>query len=613
MQLHGIDIGIIIAYMVIIVIAGLVLSRRAGRDIDSYFLGAKRIPWYFLGVANASGMFDITGTMWLVALFFVYGVKSIWIPWVWPTFNQVFLMIYLSVWLRRSGVMTGAEWIRKRFGHDLGTELSHISVIVFALFIVISMLAYAFQGIGKFSQIFLPWDLSPETYAIILMAITSIYVMFGGMYSVVLTDIIQFGLMTTAAIFIAVIAIQKVSPEALAAVVPADWHNLSFGWKLNLDWSGLVAGVNKKIVNDGFNLFTIFFMITLLKGVLVSMAGPAPNYDMQKILSARSPKEASLISWFVSVVLNFPRYLMIAGIGVLGLVFFSGQLNEMARAGQNADLEQILPYVINNFLPVGLIGMVLAGLIAAFMSTFDATINCGASYLVNDVYKRYINRNGSDKTYVIASYICSFLIVIVGIIFGYLTGSIQTVTQWVVTGLYGGYIAPNVLKWHWWRFNGFGYFAGMVSGLAMATCCAVVFAVLGQDTVPMFTGTLEKNLAVFPIILAVSTFFSIVVSLMTKPEDEGILKDFYRSVRPWGFWKPIEQKVLAEDPNFRPNRGFARDMLNVAVGIVWQTTFVLIAVYLILKRFTPLAICTGLLVATSIFLKFNWYDKLEEN
>lgn len=613
MQLHGIDIGIIIAYMVVIVLAGLILSRRAGRDIDSYFLGAKKIPWYFLGIANASGMFDITGTMWLVALFFVYGVKSIWIPWVWPTFNQVFLMIYLSVWLRRSGVMTGAEWIRKRFGNDLGAELSHISVIVFALFIVISMLAYAFQGIGKFSQIFLPWDLSPATYAIILMAITSIYVMFGGMYSVVLTDIIQFGLMTTAAIFIAVIAIQKVSPEALAAVVPDGWQNLSFGRHLNLDWSGLVAGVNEKIVNDGFNLFTIFFMMTVLKGVLVSMAGPAPNYDMQKILSARSPKEASLLSFFVSVVLNFPRYLLIAGIGVLGLVFFSGQLNEMAQAGQKVDFEQVLPYVVNNFLPVGLIGMVLAGLIAAFMSTFDATINCGASYLVNDIYKRYINRSGSDKTYVFASYLCSILIVIIGIVFGYMTGSIQTVTQWVVTGLYGGYMAPNVLKWHWWRFNGFGYFAGMVSGLATAAGCAVMFTVRGQDTVPMFGGTLEKNLAVFPIILVVSTFFSIVVSLLTKPEDESVLKEFYRSVRPWGFWKPIEQKVLAEDPNFRPNRDFAKDMINVAVGIVWQTTFVLIAVYLVLQRFKPLAICAGLLVVTSIFLKFNWYNKLEEN
>ncbi len=606
MQLHGLDIGIIISYMVVIVIAGLILSRRAGQNIDSYFLGGKRIPWYILGVSNASGMFDITGTMWLVTLFFVYGVKSVWIPWVWPIFNQVFLMIYLSIWLRRSGVMTGAEWIRKRFGHDIGAELSHISVIIFAMFIVISMLAYAFQGIGKFSQIFLPWDLSPHTYAIFFMSITTIYVMFGGMYSVVLTDVIQFVLMTVASIFIAVIAIQRVSPDALAAVVPDGWYNLFFGWKANLDWSGLIANVNDKIATDGFSLFTIFFMITLLKGALVSMAGPAPNYDMQRILAARSPKEAALMSWFVSVVLNLPRYLMIAGVGVLGLVFFSNNLNKMATAGKSIDFEQVLPYVINNFLPIGLVGMILAGLFAAFMSTFDSTVNCGASYLVNDVYKRYIHRNAAPKIYVYAGYISSILIVAVGIFFGFRTGSIHTITQWVVTGLYGGYMAPNVLKWHWWRFNGFGYFAGMISGIVTATIFAIIFH--SQPTI----WTLEKNLAVFPVILVVSTFFSIVVSLLTRPEDETVLKDFYRSVRPWGFWGPIQQKVIAEDAGFRPNKGFAHDMINVTVGIVWQTTFILIAIFLVLHMFRPLAICVAVLAATSIFLKINWYNKLTE-
>jgi Na+/proline symporter len=365
--------------------------------------------------------------------------------------------------------------------------------------------------------------------------------------------------------------------------------------------------VNDKIATVGFSLFTIFFMITLLKGALVSVAGPAPNYDMQKILATRSPKEAALMSCFVSVVLNLPRYLMIAGIGVLGLVFFSKNLNEIAAAGQPIDFEQILPYVINNFLPVGVIGIILTGLLAAFMSTFDSTINCGASYLVNDVYKRYIHRNASPRIYVAAGYLCSILIVAIGIFFGFRAGSIHTVTQWVVTGLYGGYMAPNVLKWHWWRFNGFGYFAGMISGIATATAFAVIFN--NQPTI----WTLEKNLAVFPVIMAVSTFFSIVVSLLTKPEDEAVLKDFYRSVRPWGFWKPIEQKVLAEDAGFEPNRSFGRDMINVVVGIIWQVTFVLIAIYIVLRRFEPLAICLAVLAATSVFLKFNWYDKLAED
>ena len=148
--IHPFDISILVVYFVSIVAAGVVLSRRARQNIDSYFLGGRTIPWYLLGISNASGQFDITGTMWLVMLMFVYGVKSVWMPWVWPTFNQVFLMVFLAAWLRRSNVLTGAEWLKTRFGNGRGFELAHTSVVIFALVTVVSFLAYAFVGIGKF-------------------------------------------------------------------------------------------------------------------------------------------------------------------------------------------------------------------------------------------------------------------------------------------------------------------------------------------------------------------------------------------------------------------------------------------------------------------------------
>ena len=124
--LHSIDLAILVTYIVVIVGAGIYFSKLAARGIDSYFLGGRQLPWYMLGLSNASGMFDISGTMWLVTLAFVYGMKSIWIPWLWPVFNQIFLAVYLSTWLRRSGVITGAEWIGTRFGIDRGGQLAHM-------------------------------------------------------------------------------------------------------------------------------------------------------------------------------------------------------------------------------------------------------------------------------------------------------------------------------------------------------------------------------------------------------------------------------------------------------------------------------------------------------
>ncbi|HEX6879484.1 MAG TPA: hypothetical protein VF135_03895, partial [Terriglobales bacterium] len=226
MHLHAIDIAIIIAYLITSVGVGYWVSHRASRDMKAYFLGGNTMPWYVLGISNASGMFDIGGTMLLVYWMFVYGLKSVWIPWLWPTFNQIFLMVYLSAWLRRSNVMTGAEWIKTRFGDNRGARLSHLIVVIYALVSVIGFLTYAFKAIGKFATDFLPWHLSANEYALILMGITTFYVIKGGMFSVVITEVIQFCILSIASIAVGIIAMARVSPEMVRRVTPAGWDQL---------------------------------------------------------------------------------------------------------------------------------------------------------------------------------------------------------------------------------------------------------------------------------------------------------------------------------------------------------------------------------------------------
>lgn len=599
MKLHPVDATIIVGYLILVVVSGILLARKAAQSMDSYFLGGRKIPWPLLSVSNASGMFDITGTMWMVTLLFIYGLKSVWIPWLWPSFNQVFLMVYLAVWMRRSNVLTGAEWMRTRFGTGRGAELSHISVVIFAVIGVIGFLAYAFQGIGKFSEVFLPWDLSPATYAMIFMGLTTIYVILGGMYSVVLTDLIQFFVLTIASVAIGVIAMTKVSGTDIANAVPNGWANIGFSWNLDLDWSQHLAAVNDKIGQDGYALFGFFFMMMVFKGVLASIAGPTPGYDMQRVLATRTPREAALMSGLVSVVLYLPRYFMIAGITVLGLVFFSEDLRAM---GDEVDFEQILPYVIDNFVPVGVVGLLLAGLLAAFMSTFDSTVNAGAAYLVNDVYKRYISPEASEKRCVRMSYLASIILVVVGIGFGMTASSINDVLQWLVAGLYGGFIAPNVLKWHWWRLNGYGYFAGMVTGIVLALTMPSVFPELSA-------------LNGFPIILVISGLASVGVSLATKLSEADLetAQSFYRTVQPWGFWKPIAERVASVDPTFRGNIDFKRDATNLFIGVTWHTTLAALPIFLVIRDYTAFGITLGILVATSFALKVNWYDKLSHD
>lgn len=611
MNLATIDIVIIFAFLALTVGVGLWLSKLAGKNMKSYFLAGNDIPWYYLGLSNASGMFDVSGTMIAVAWMFVYGIKSAWIPWLWPVWNQIFMMIFLAVWMRRSNVMTGAEWITFRFGNGLGGRISHIVTVLFAVTIVIAFMAYFVEGIGKFSAQFLPWDIgfsiaslnisNENAYALIVIALTTLYTLKGGFYSVVGTEVVQFVIMTVACLIVGVIAFNATTGEQIAAATPAGWNSLSFGWELGIDWGPLLPAAEQRIHDDGYDMFGMLFMLMLFKGVLASMAGPVPSYDMQRVLGTKSPSEAAKMFGITPVVLSFPRYFMIAGITVLALVYMDPQ--ELLQADGGFDFERVLPFAISEYVGPGFRGLLLAGLLAAFMSTFAAFINAGSAYVVNDIYRRYINPQANDKTYVKLGYWVTAIIVIVGVSFGLAGGNLQSRTDWIVGLLYGSYVASNVLKWIWWRFNGYGFFFGMASGMLGVALLPYLMLVLDLDLL-----AIEQ----FPILFAFSLLGSILGCLLTQPDDEAVLKNFYRRTRPWGFWGPIKEKVMAEDMHFKPNNDFGRDMGNVVVGIVWQMTLVVIPMFFMIRENGQLAVAVLLLLLTSWWLKKHWWDRLED-
>src|SRR5512133_471216 len=346
--MHALDSTIIVLYLLMMGAVGWWVAKKASRNVESYFLAGKSLPWWSIGVAHGSSGVDITGTMWFVTMLFVYGVKATWLLWVWPLFSVIFLMMYLGTWVRRSNVLTGAEWMRTRFGESTGARLAYLSVVVYALVHVIGFLSYAFRGIGEFTRPFFPWDFSDEVYGTAMLLITGIYCVVGGMYSVVMNDLIQFVLKVIAAIGIAVIAIVLIQPEQIMAAVPQGWDNLFFGTHLTLDWSKLMPELNKRIYGsggDGYSLFMLFTGMLFLKGVLVSMAGPTPNYAIQHILSPRTPHEAALENMVMALVSLAPRFLLVAGIAVLGIVFFSPDL---AAMGAQVNFEKILPNVLRS-------------------------------------------------------------------------------------------------------------------------------------------------------------------------------------------------------------------------------------------------------------------------
>ncbi|MET2984602.1 sodium:solute symporter family protein [Aureibaculum conchae] len=606
MSLSPYDIAIVLFYVVGVLALGFYLARKSSKNLESYFLGGNKLKWYYLGLSNASGMFDISGTMWSVGILFVYGLKSAWLPWLWPVWNQVFVFVYLAVWMRRSNVMTGAEWITFRFGDGKGAKLSHIIIVIFAVISVLGFIAYFFEGIGKYSTSILPWDMSfslfgynvssARSYALIICGLTSLYTVKGGMHSVVATEVMQFIIMTIACIGVGIVAYNTVDAGQINNIVPENWKELFFGWQLDLNWNGTpFPQVNNKIESDGFTLFGALFILMVLKGIFASIAGPVPSYDMQRILATRTPSEAAKMSFLTICVLYLPRYFMIIGFAVLALVYLGPELSAM---GDNLDFEQVLPMAINKFLPVGLKGLMLAGFLAAFMGTFAAFVNSAPAYIVNDIYKKYINPGASDKRLVRLSILSSLGLVMVGIIFGFNAGSLNTLILWLSSALYGGYVAANVLKWIWWRFTGNGYFWGMLFGLI-------------ASTVKLFFFTDYVDIFVFPIIFAFSMLGCIIGTYMQPLPNREQVKTFYKQTKPWGFWGSIKKEVMQEDPSFVPNLDFKRDSFNVVVGIVWQMAQVVIPIYFMLRENTEMLIWCAILILTSYLLKKYWWNNLK--
>jgi solute:Na+ symporter, SSS family len=614
MKLRPIDLAILVAYLATMVVIGWVLRKKASQNKLNYLMGGKSLPWYMLGLSDASDMFDISGTMWMVSLCFVYGMKSIWIPWLWPVFNQVFLMMYLSRWLRRSNATTGAEWLASRFGKEgQGVKASHNIVVAFALLSCLGFMAYGFVGLGKFMEIFIPWDqvqpfipfrvpsqYVPHFYGIVFTLFAMFYSILGGMRSIVWGDVIKYLIMSLACVSIAVIAMLRLHGHALRT--PAGWDNPFFGWRLDLDWSHIVSDATKKINDDGFSLFGLFFMMMLFKGIFASLAGPAPNYDMQKILSTRSPKEASKMSGFVSIVLLPVRYCMIIGLTVLALLYFDQIKGDLQTAG-GTDFEKILPAAINNFLPTGLMGLVLTGLLGAFMGTFSGTLNAAQAYLVNDVYLKYINPQATTRRVISMNYIAGLAVVTTGVVLGIFVKDVNTVLQWIVSGLYGGYIASNLLKWHWWRFNASGFFWGMLSGIVPAIALAVL------KSFDLIKGL---DLYYWPILFVLSVIGSILGTYAAPATDIQRLKSFYKVVRPWGFWKPVHDQVLKEDPGFVGNQNFRINAFNVVLGMIGQLCLTILPMYVVLWLKLPLLLVLLLLGAIVLILKKTWWDRLDE-
>jgi SSS family solute:Na+ symporter len=583
------DQCVVVGYLATILAIGFAMKRRAARGMSAYFLGGRDLPWWALAMSGSSSYFDITGTMWIVSTFIVLGLKGMWVHWLWGFPITAFYLAYMGRWIRRSNVLTGAEWMYTRFGADRAGDLARLSYTVFAVLTIIALLGYGAIGMGKFGAVFLPF--SPFVCSALILGATSLYVVAGGFHGIIRVEILQTVVLSAGAVTFAVIGYQHFDPTAFEAKVASGWWHL-LPTSRPPELQGVIAG------GTDYSWFGALVAVWLAKGLLLCLSGPEQLYDFQRFLAARDARDASKLGalWGVIHTVRWPFAMAIAVLAIMGLG------DPALDTALRQDPERALPVIIASQLPVGLVGFMLAALLSGFLATFSSTVNGGAAYLVKDIYQRYIHPSASDDRLIHASYVASALLVVSGLAISSLGTSINTAFLWIFGTLAAGILPPNVLRWYWWRLNGWGYAGGVLVGMALSLGQAVGDASLWGTPTPLYVG--------FPIIAIVSTCVTVAVTFATPPAAPAVLADFYRRVQPWGVWRPVHAHVLMLDPTFRRESEAVVDWTNTLLALVAISSLYVGALYLILHLHTAMLVCLALVMTCAAVLFSTWYQRL---
>ncbi len=602
-QLSPLDISIIVGFLLAVTAIGWAMSRAASRGVEDYFLGGNKIPWWVLGISSATSNFDMAGTMIIVAVVFSLGYQGFLVELRGGVgLSLAFLMVFLGKWLRRSRVMTSAEWMKLRFGTDRSGKAAHLLSALANIVLSLGMIIYFSKGAGKFLTHFIPipdFDIGlfvvtgEMTCTAIMVAVGLFYTLLSGLYGVVFTDVAQMLLLGFTAIYVTVeaydLAPQITYPEGM----------LDLG--LAVEGSGGAAALlarDPEAWAPIFDLFGLAVVMWVLRSVLEGMGGVG-GYTDQRFFAARSEREASLLS-AEAVVLSIMRWTMVAGLVVMGL-----HMVQTGMAGSDIiaqDPEQVLPIVLGEFLPSGIRGIVVAGLIAAAMSTFDSTLNAGASYIVRDVYQSYVHPDAGGEDLMRVSRWATVGLCVAGVGLAAVVPNINQIWGLITMGLGAGLFVPLFLRWYWPRLTGWGFAVGTGTGILGAL---------------VFDAWLDWPLVqAFPTIITCALVGAVVTSLRTQRAPMAVLVRFWRQINPWGLWSEVAAEASREghvDATQLAERRKERrhDAIAVMFSLPFQVCTLLGSMALVWHDWPRVTMFFSVSAACAVGLYFFWYRNLK--
>lgn len=549
--LQALDWVVIGLYLLATLALGLYFTKRAGSDMSSFFVSGRTLPWYLSGVSMIATSFASDTPLWITALVRKYGVYYIWQYWAPAIGSTLAIVLFARLW-RRMAVLTDIEFIELRYSGNGAAALRGFTGFTQALLycpLIIGWVTKAMEVIARESM-----GLSPEyrlitTGVVVVVALLSCAL--SGLWGVVYTDFIQFFLATVGTIILACYAVSKVG--GLDVMVDKLSQMQNWGGQALTISPSIGSGLGQMSVANAIGYFCLLWIGTALAG----------GYQAQRVLACKDARHAS----FAMLLHTMVYYAFVCWPWII-VALCSMILIPQLAPGLTDD--SAYPMMITRLLPSGLRGLLIVALLAAFMSTIATLFNWGASYIVNDLYKRFLKPDADARHYVTLGRVATFFMAALGAYISFKATTIQELLG-IAFVVAGGTIVIQLLRWFWWRLTAWGELAGTVACYIFSPLLlfAKVFdgparALFGPDShLSSDDSLLGARMALAAIVV---TLISVLVSYFTAPTRQEQLEEFVRRAKPFSlFWRRVI--VHMREP-YVENEGLGRTLASWVLATV---------------------------------------------
>lgn len=552
-MLQFIDWLIIIVFFCIVLLIGFISSKKAGKSSAEFFLSGRNMPWWLLGVSMVACTFSADTPNLVTDIVRLNGVAGNWVWWAFLFTGMLTVFVYAKLW-RRSEAMTDLEFYEIRYSGKMAAFLRGFRAIYLGLFFNVMIMGSVSLAAIKIGSVM--FGIDKYTTIILASFAVVIYATLGGLRGVLFADFFQFGIAMVGSVAAAVVAINQPEIGSLHALVNHD----ALQGKLNLipDFTNMTL------------LIPLFIIPIAVQWWNVWYPGAEPGgggYIAQRMLSAKNEKNAigaTLLFNIAHYALRPWPWIIVA---LSSIILFPELSDIKARFPQISDqyLKHDIAYpVMMTLLPKGLFGLVVASLVAAYMSTIGTHLNWGASYVVNDFYKRFVSPKASEKELVrMGRMLTVFLMILAAIVALWLENAKQAFDILLQIGAGTGLIF--ILRWFWWRINAFTEISAMIISFVVAVFFKIIIPAPQAGITTLWYQESHWQLLIG---IAITTITWLLVTYLTKPENDDTLKGFVRLTRPGGpGWKKINEQLLSEGfPEVRHQ--LPLEILCMFIGII---------------------------------------------